>query len=274
VADITPPELRGAAYGLRQALDSVGAFVGPLLAVVLMAWLANDITSVLWIAVVPAFIAAALIALAVREPEKAESPSRREPLTFADAGRLPLAYWLIVMLGVVFTLARFSEAFLVLRAHDVGLALGHVPAVMIVMNVVYSTLAYPAGIAADRWHAPTLLIAGLAALVGADLVLAAAASPSHALMGAALWGLHMALTQGLLSKLVGDAAPAELRGTAFGIFNLASGGALLVASVMAGVLWSTLGPSATFIAGAAFAGLAGLGLLAHETMRRGRSRGA
>lgn len=265
VADITPPERRGAAYGLRQSLDSIGAFIGPMLAVGLMAWLANDIKAVLWVAVVPAFIAVALLVFGVREPEHVQCHSGvRIPLTLTDAKRLPFRYWLIVLLGAVFTLARFSEAFLVLRAQDVGLALGYVPAVMIVMNVVYAATAYPAGIAADRLTHRTSLIVGLAILVAANIVLAAATSPLPAFIGAALWGLHMGLTQGLFAKLVADTAPAEFRGTAFGIFNLVGGGALLLASVIAGALWSTFGAAATFLAGAAFATLAVLGLLAYR----------
>ena len=265
VAEISPPALRGAAYGLRQSLDSVGAFLGPLFAVALMAWLANDIKAVLWVAVLPAFIAVALLAAAVREPEGgARDSTVRPPLTFADARRLPIRYWLIVLLGAVFTLARFSEAFLVLRAQDAGLALGLVPLVLVVMNIVYAAIAYPAGAAADRFSARSLLIIGLAMLVASDLVLAAATSPVQALAGAALWGVHMGLTQGLLSKLVADSAPADLLGTAFGIFNLVSGGALLAASAIAGALWSAFGAQATFAAGAAFAAIAAAGLLAYR----------
>ena len=264
VADIAPPELRGAAYGLRQSLDSIGAFLGPLLAVAFMALLANDIRTVLWVAVAPAFLAVALLVVGVREPERAEACSAmRRPLLLADARRLPLRYWLIVLLGAVFTLARFSEAFLVLRAQEVGLALGYVPMVLIAMNVVYAAAAYPAGIAADGFNRRTLLVVGLAMLVAADIVLAAAASPVAVFIGAALWGLHMGLTQGLFAKLVADTAPAELRGTAFGIFNVAGGCALLLASVIAGALWSAFGAPATFLAGAAFAILALLGLLAY-----------
>lgn len=262
VADITPPQLRGAAYGLRQSLDSVGAFVGPLLAVAFMIWLANDIKAVLWVAVAPAFLAVLLLIVAVREPEPSEqAPGSRNRLTLADAKSLSLRYWLIVALGAVFTLARFSEAFLILRAQDVGLAIGYVPVIMIIMNVVYALFAYPAGAAADRLSARTLLVFGLGVLIAADVALATASSPRIAFLGAAFWGLHMALTQGLLSKLVADTAPAELRGTAFGIFNLVSGGALLLASVIAGSLWSVFGAPATFIAGAAFAALAAMGLL-------------
>lgn len=265
VADIAPRELRGAAYGLRQSLDSVGAFIGPMLAVAFMIWFAGDIRAVLWVAVAPAFVAVALLVFGVREPTHAEINSgTRTPLTLADGRRLPLRYWLIVLLGAVFTLARFSEAFLVLRAQDVGLPLGYVPLVLIVMNVVYTATAYPAGVAADRLSQRTLLVMGLAMLISADLVLAAAASPLPAFVGAALWGLHMGLTQGLFAKLVADTVPAKLRGTAFGIFNLAGGAALLLASVVAGALWSLFGAPATFLTGAAFATLAALGLLAYR----------
>jgi MFS family permease len=266
VAEIAPAQLRGAAYGLRQALDSVGAFVGPLLAVAFMIWLANDIKAVLWIGVLPAFIAVFLLIVGVREPESSNhAAAHRDLLSFNNAKRLRLKYWLVVALGAVFTLARFSEAFLILRAQDVGLAIGYVPIIMIVMNVVYSLFAYPAGAAADRISARTVLLLGLGILVVADLVLAIAASPGIALLGSAFWGLHMALTQGLLSKLVADTAPADLRGTAFGIFNLVTGGALLLASVIAGSLWSIFGASATFIAGSSFAALAAIGLLFYRS---------
>ncbi len=264
VAEITPLQLRGAAYGLRQALDSVGAFLGPLLAMISMAFLADNIRSVMWVAVLPAFIAVALLATYVREPEQSTAGTPRVPLTLADARRLPRRYWLVVLLGAVFTLARFSEAFLVLRAQDVGLAIGHVPLVMIIMNVFYALLAFPAGAAADRLSPRVLLPGGLLMLVVADLVLAFASAPLLALIGAALWGLHMALTQGLLSKLVADTAPAELRGTAFGVFNLVGGTALLLASVIAGELWNSFGPAATFLAGAAFAAVAAIGVLIYR----------
>jgi MFS family permease len=203
--------------------------------------------------------------LGVKDPERSGVNSGvRSPLTFADAKRLPVRYWLIVLLGAVFTLARFSEAFLVLRAQDVGLTLGYVPLVLIVMNVAYTVTAYPAGVAADQFNQRMLLIVGLGMLAVADLVLAATTSPLLALTGAALWGIHMGLTQGLFSKLVADNAPSELRGTAFGIFNLVSGSALLLASVIAGALWAAFGAPATFLAGAAFAVLAVLGLLAYR----------
>lgn len=265
VADIAPPQLRGAAYGLRQALDSMGAFIGPLLAMAFMIGFADDIKAVLWVAVAPAFLSVFLLIAAVREPrslEHAADSGKRMALT--DAKRLPLRYWYIVTLGAVFTLARFSEAFLILRALDIGLAMGYVPTIMIVMNIAYSLCAYPAGAAGDRLSARTLLLVGLSLLVAADVILAIAASPWTAFLGAALWGLHMAFTQGLLSKLVADTAPAKLRGTAFGVFNLITGIALLLASVMAGALWNAFSAAATFFAGATLAALVAVGLLVYR----------
>jgi MFS family permease len=262
VAEITPPPLRGAAYGLRQALDSVGALLGPSLAVMFMVWLAYDIRTVMWVSVVPAIITVALLVFYVREPEHVdEKNTAKKNLKFADAKKLPLRYWLVVLLGAIFTLARFSEAFLVLRAQDIGLAVGYVPLVMIVMNVLYAGAAYPAGAAADRMSHRALLLIGLSLLVISDIVLALAASPAMVLTGAALWGLHMAFTQGLLSKLVADTAPKELLGTGFGIFNLLSGGALLLASIIAGSLWNAFGATATFVTGAVFAFIAAVGLM-------------
>lgn len=271
IADITQPRLLGAAYGLRQALDSVGAVIGPLLAVVLMMLFADDIRSVMWVAVIPAFLSVALLIVYVREPDgTAHAGAARAPLTVADARRLPLRYWMVVLVGAIFTLARFSEAFLVLRAQDIGLQLAYIPVVMIVMNVFYAGAAYPAGAAADRFSARALLFVGLVLLIAADLLLALVPSALGALAGASLWGLHMAFTQGLLAKLVADTVPADLRGTGFGVFNLMSGGALLLASVIAGSLWSVLGPSFTFLAGAGFAGIAAFGLLVSLWHRRPR----
>ncbi|HUT40828.1 MAG TPA: MFS transporter [Gammaproteobacteria bacterium] len=265
VADIAPRQLRGAAYGLRQALDTLGAFIGPLLAVLFMIWLAGDIKAVLWLAVIPAVLAVTVLVLAVREPAAApREVAARNGLSLAAVRQLSLRYWLVVALGAVFTLARFSEAFLILRAQDVGLAIGYVPLIMVVMNAVYAAFAYPAGAASDALSPRTLLVSGLVVLIAADAVLALAASPVQAFIGAALWGLHMAFTQGLLSKLVADTAPAGLRGTAFGIFNLVSGGALLLASLIAGLLWSVYGAAATFVAGALFAAAAAAGLLLYR----------
>ena len=266
IADVTPAPLRGAAYGLRQSLDSVGAFIGPLLALLFMALFNENIHAVLWVAVLPAFLAVLVLGIYVKEPEDPATGSKvKTPIKMADARRLQSQYWLVVILGTVFTLARFSDAFLILRAENVGLSIGLVPMIMIVMNIVYSLLAYPAGVAADRFSRRTLLIAGLGLLILADLVLGFAKTPLEVYAGAAIWGGHMAMTQGLLSKLVADTAPEDLRGTAFGIFNLLSGIALLVASVLAGELWSHFGPAATFLGGAAFAGIAAVGLLGYRS---------
>lgn len=267
IADLTPKPLRGAAYGLRQALDSLGAMLGPVLAVVMMIWLANDIRSVMWIATVPAFVAVALLIIQVHEPEGVTRDAIRKALTLSDMKRLPTRYWLIVLLGGIFTLARFSEAFLVLRARDTGLELRYVPVVMVVTNIFYAGAAYPAGAAADHVSSATLLLCGLAVLIGADLVLALGVSPLSVFAGGALWGLHMALTQGLFSKLVADTTPAELRGTGFGLFNLVSGGALLLASLIAGALWNSFGSTATFLAGAGFATVAAIGTWASTRSR-------
>jgi len=267
IADITPRESRGAAYGLRQALDTIGAVLGPLAAIGLMLLLASDIRSVLWLSVVPAAVSVGILVLFVRDSAVA-SPVAKEKLSFRLLGSLPRHYWAIVGLGAVLTLARFSEAFLILRAQDVGIGLAFVPLVLVVMNVVYTAVAYPAGVAADRGHRRALLVWGLAALIASDLMLAAGAAPAALFAGVLLWGVHMGLTQGLLATLVADASPAALRGTGFGVFNLVSGVALLAASLIAGALWSAYGAPATFYAGAAFTALALLGLIT-MTKRRG-----
>lgn len=265
IADISKPYLRGAAYGLRQSLDSVGAFLGPLFAIAFMVWLANDIKAVLWVAVVPAFLAVFLLIVGIREPgAPARTADSRNYLRLTKLKCMPMRYCLIVILGALFTLARFSEAFLILRAQDLGLTVGYVPAIMIVMNLAYSTFAYPAGAASDRISARTLLVFGLLILVASDALLAIAWAPWIALIGAALWGIHMALTQGLLSKLVADTAPADLRGSAFGIFNLVSGIAIFLSSIIAGSLWNAFGAPATFTAGASFAAIAAIGLLLYR----------
>jgi MFS family permease len=261
IADVTPRELLGAAYGLRQAMDTVGAVLGPLAAIGLMIAFAGDIRSVLWIAAVPAALAVAMLVVLVREPPSPPAGSGKSlPLGFWK--ELPGSYWAVVSLGGVLTLARFSEAFLVLRAQDLGLAIALVPGVLIIMNLVYTAIAYPAGLAADRGHRRALLGWGIAVLVAADLVVAATQSLPMLALGIVLWGAHMGLTQGLLAALVAGSAPARLRGTAFGVFNLVSGVALLAASILAGWLWSAHGAAATFYAGAAFAAIAAAGLIA------------
>jgi MFS family permease len=269
IADLAPPDARGASFGLRQALDTVGGIGGPLLAIGAMVAFSGDFQAAFWVAVIPAFLAVALLVFGVQEPArpKFKTPSgaggavRR--LRFADARRLGRAYWIVVGIAAILTLARFSEAFLVLRAQNVGLPTALAPWVMVVMSSVYAAVSYPAGVAADRGHGPRLLSAGLVALVAADLVLAIARDGIAAFAGAALWGLHMGLTQGLLAALVAASAPADLRGTAFGIFNLLCGLALLLASILAGGLWDAFGPAFTFYAGAALTLIAWIALLRH-----------
>ena len=259
IADVTASEGRGAAYGLRQALDSVGAVLGPLAAVGLMLLLASEVRAVLWLAVIPALVSVVILVVFVHEGTE-KIPSK-ERLSLRSAGGLGGKYSAVVALGAVLTLARFSEAFLVLRGQDLGMALAFVPLVLVVMNVVYTATAYPAGVAADRGHRTALLIWGFVALIAADLLIATTASVSALFAGVVLWGAHMGLTQGLLSALVADAAPARLRGTGFGVFYLVSGVVLLPASVLAGWLWSVHGAAATFYAGAAFTAAALAGLL-------------
>ncbi|MGE0629315.1 MAG: MFS transporter [Hyphomicrobiaceae bacterium] len=262
VADIAPPHLRGASFGLRQSLDTIGAFLGPLLAIGLMWLTADRFQAVFWIAVIPAFLSFGLILVAVKEPARpTELPKARMPLHRSELGRLGADYWWVVAVATVFTLARFSEAFLILRAQSIGLPLALVPIVMVVMNLAYALSAYPMGILSDRVDRVTILILGLALLVLADLVLAFATDVLGVGIGVVLWGLHMGFTQGLLSALVADTAPADLRGTAFGMFNLVTGVALLLASVVAGALWDVTGPKGTFLAGAAFAAITVAGLL-------------
>jgi MFS family permease len=258
VADITPPQYRGAAFGLRQALDTVGAFTGPLLAAGLMLLWANDYRRIFWLALVPGVLAVLLLALGVREPAKTAQSKGVNPLGRASLRRLEGAYWWVVATGAVFMLARFSEAFLVLRAMQGGMRPALVPLVMVAMNAVYMLSAYPFGKLADSVSHARLLVAGLVFLVLADVVLAHSGRWPAVLLGVGLWGLHMGMTQGLLAVMVAQAAPPDLKGTAFGMFNLVSGIALLVASVVAGVLWERVGAAATFYAGAAFSVLAAL----------------
>lgn len=260
IADITPPEIRGRSFGLRQALDTVGAVIGPVLALAGMAYFAGNFQAVLWIAVVPAVLCVLLIVFGVEEPDRPSKESAKPRWRLADARRLPRAFWIIVAIASVLTLARFSEAFLLLRAQGTALGTEHAPLVMVVMALVYAASAFPAGVALDRGHGASLLVAGLGALIAADLVLAKSASAAGAVAGSALWGLHMGLTQGILAALVAATAPDDLRGTAFGVFNLACGVALLIASVLAGWLWDAYGPAFTFYAGAAFTAIAGVAL--------------
>ncbi|MCO5163866.1 MAG: MFS transporter [Mesorhizobium sp.] len=262
VADIAPPELRGAAFGLRQSLDTAGAFIGPLLAIGLMWLFADDFASVFWVAVIPAFAALALILFVVHEPPRPAGLRKvNSPLSRRELGGLGAVYWWVVAAAAIFTLARFSEAFLILRAEVMGLSLMFVPLVLVVLNIAYALSAYPVGALSDSMNRISILTVGLVLLVAADLVLAFAPGLWGILAGVVLWGLHMGFTQGILATLVADSAPPELRGTAFGMFNLVTGGALLAASVIAGVLWDAFGAQWTFLAGAAFAVLTIAGLV-------------
>jgi MFS family permease len=275
IADIAPPHLRGASFGLRQSLDTVGAFVGPLLAIGLMWLTANQFRIVFWAAVLPGVLAVVLLLVAVQEPARpAGLRDVRAPLSLPELRSLGSSVWLVVCVATVFTLARFSQAFLILRAQAMGLPIVLIPLVLVVMNVIYSLAAYPAGALSDRVNRLTMLILGFLILIAADLVLARPGSLAGVALGVALWGLHLGFTQGLLATLVADTAPPELRGTAFGMFNLSGGLALLAASLLAGMLWDTFGPQMTFLAGAGFTGLAllGLGLVRWRVPALGRNQ--
>ena len=266
VADVTPAGLRDAAYGLRQALDTVGAFLGPLLAMLFLWLWANDLRAVLWVAVVPAFVAVALIVVGVDEPHAAAAPEQPSRLRLSGAAALPATFWRLIALAALFALARVSEAFLVLRAQEIGLTLLWIPMVMIVMSAVYSLASYPAGLLAQRFGRPALLAASLAALVAAQVALATLPGPVGLWIGAGLWGLHMGLSQGGLAAAVADVAPAASRATAFGVFHFVTGLFQLASGAAAGWLWLRYGSAVAFGSGAAWAVLA-LALLA-ATRRR------
>ena len=261
IADVTPEQLRGAAYGLRQSMDTVGAFVGPLLAIALMAITADAFRTVFWIATIPALVAMTILVIGVREPARGTSEVKRPAPRLSDVLRMETAFWGVVIVASMLTLARFSEAFLLLRAHDVGVRFALVPMVLVAMNVAYAMAAYPAGVLADRFGRRVVVSSGILFLVIADLILAFGSTISMMLLGVVFWGLHMGFTQGLFAALVADTAPAHLRGSAFGLFNLAIGIAMLAASVIAGALWDRHGPQATFLAGAGFTVLSLLGVL-------------
>ncbi len=263
VADVTPEDLRGASYGLRQSLDTIGAFAGPLAAVGLMAAFNDNMRTVFSFAIIPAIIAVAVLVLAVKEPAGSAQPhDAKSPISWSDVRSIGTPFWIAVAVGVLFTMARFSEAFLILRGASAGIPLMLVPFVMIVMNVVYSIVAAPVGSLSDTLGRKPLLASGIAVLIVADLVLALLGNIAGVLIGVALWGLHLGLTQGLLAALVADTAPARVRGTAFGLFNLATGLTMLAASILAGALWSARGASLTFLTGGGFALVALLGVLA------------
>jgi MFS family permease len=256
VADVAPAEIRGACFGMRQSMDTVGAILGPILAIVLMLWL-GQIHLVLWFAVIPAVISVALIVGGVKEPTAVSGERAfRSPIHWKVLRDFSRGYWWVVIVGGLFTLARFSEAFLVLKAQQTGLTATWVPMVMVVMSLLYAVSAYPAGWLSDRISRTKVLCVGIVLLILADLLLAQADSIMSMLAGVALWGLHMGFSQGILATLIADTAPEQLRGTAFGLFNLISGVCLLIASVLAGALWETSGSASTFIVGAVLAAAA------------------
>jgi len=263
LTDLTPPPIRGEAFGLRQSLDTVGAFIGPLLSTLLMLLWANDFRAVFWFTAIPGLASVALLVFGLREPVHASSGKRENPIRRNNLRQLNAAYWQVVGIGAIFTLARFSEAFLVLRAMQCGIPLSLVPLVMAAMSLVYSLTAWPFGKLSDRMDHRYLLALGLIVLIAADLVLASRQHWDAVLAGVALWGMHMGITQGLLSAMVAKTAPAELRGTAFGIFNVVSGIAMLFASIAAGFLWDRLGAPATFLAGALFCVATLIALMRH-----------
>lgn len=268
IADIVPSEARGASYGLRQALDTVGALAGPLLAAALLAATSGDFRAVMWVAVAPAFVSVAVLLAGVKEPAVtgALRPSRL-PLARRDLARLGSAFWGFVAVAVALMLARFSEAFLLLRADSLGIPLALIPLVFVAMNAVFALTSFPAGRLSDRIGRRRLVGLGFAVLLLAHGVLARASSPAHVFLGAGLWGLHLGLTQGVLSAMVADLAPAALRGTAFGLFHMGAGLAVLAASLAAGVLWDLYGPAVPFAAAAVVAALALAAFLAVRPVR-------
>lgn len=261
IADITPADIRGAAFGLRQTLDTIGAVAGPLLATVLMLLWANDYRRVFWLAVIPGLLATGLLIFGVHEPKTSAAKTAINPISRQNLQRLGASYWWVVVVGGVFTLARFSETFLILRAQQLAIPVAWVPLIMVIMNLVYAASAYPFGKLSDRVSHGTLLASGLVVLIASDLIMASNSSWTGLFAGVALWGIHMGMTQGLLASMVAATAPADLRGTAFGFFNLISGVGLLLASLVAGLLWDQLGAAFTFYAGAGFALLTLIGVL-------------
>ena len=262
IADISPADLRGASFGMRQALDTVGAFLGPVIAVVLMWMTADNIPLVFWFAVIPGGVAVLLLVTLVPEPGRpADLPTVKSPLSLHELKRLGGAFWWVVGVASVFTLARFSETFLILKAHAEGAPTGLIPLVLVVMNIFYAFAAYPAGVLSDNGTRLRVLAFGMGLLILADLVFVLVPGLAGVFIGLAIWGVHMGFTQGVFSSLVADTAPVELRGTAFGMLNLMTGVMILLASVIAGVLWDKVGPQGTFLAGAALATLALFGLI-------------
>ena len=265
IADETPPEIRGRAFGLRQALDTAGALLAPLVAIGLMAWFASNIRAVFWIAVIPAALSFQLAWLALKEPEQHLAPIKKSPF-FSGFKQLDAQTKRLLKVGFLFSLARFSEGFLILKGIDIGLSEAMSPITLAIFNLAYVALAYPAGILSDRMSPRAILMAGIAILIAGNLVLAETAGFVGLIIGTTLWGAHMALTQGIFSRMIADSAPEDVRATSFGAFWFVTGIAGLLASLGAGWLWDRQGSSATFLTSAAIAAgaLAMLSLLQHE----------
>jgi MFS family permease len=261
IGDIVPPEIRGAAFGLRQSLDTIGAILGPIIALILMEFLLGNIRAVLWLAVIPALIAVVIMAVGVKEPEQKREGSARPPFHFRDIKLIGSSYWQLIAIAGMLSMARFSEAFLILKAQAIGLPVALAPMVLVIMNIVYALTAYPVGHISDRMDRKSMLLIGGAFLIAADIVLGFASEVWMLAAGVALWGLHLGFSQGLLAAMVADTAPAHMRGTAYGVYNFTCGMALLAASVIAGRLWDTVGPAAAFFTGAIFMLVAMAGLL-------------
>jgi MFS family permease len=260
IADVVTKEQLGAAFGLRQAMDTVGAFVGPMLALVLMFLTSNNYRVVFWVAFIPALVAVLCIVFGVEEPETQTTKNKPFPIRKSELIKLPASFWVVVAVASAFTLARFSEAFLLLRASGLGLSAGWMPMIFIIMNIVYAATAYPIGVLSDRIGRNGLLAMGILLLIVADIMLAFGGNLIWIFAGVVLWGLHLGMTEGLLSALIAGAAPADVRGTAFGIYNLLTGMVALVASGLAGLLWTAYGPAETFTAGAIFAAISLVGM--------------
>ena len=274
VGDLAPPSIRGACFGLRQSMDTVGAVLGPLVAVALLWAFADDIRTVLWFAVIPGLVSIALLLTMVPEPNDGQRRPARLPITRQGLAHLGAAFWGLVAVGALISLTRFSEAFLVLRASERGVPLTFIPLVLVVMSGAYMLSAYPAGRLSDRLPRTAVLAAGMAVLAVANIALALAEGYAMLFAGIALWGLHMGLTQGILASLIADVAPVEYRGTAFGVFSLVSGAGLLAASVLAGLLWDVVNPAATFVAGAVVAVIATVATLRMSSPKGGTASAA
>lgn len=272
IADVTPAHLRGASFGLRKSLDTVGGFVGPLVAIGLMLLSGGDFTTVFWIATVPAFLAVGLLVVGIKEPEAPAASIAKARAGLKEAALLNGAVWAVIALSAVLTFARFSEAFLLLRAQQAGFSVAWVPLVMVIMHLVYGLAAYPVGALSDRLGRTGMLIASLVFLIAADIVLAYAEAIAPLIVGTVLWGLHMGFSQGILATLIADSAPANLRGSAFGVLSLITGAVVLLGNIVAGVLWEVYGPTATFLNGAGFAAAALLGLFLFQVRRRANAR--